>query len=344
VAIHHKVYRAGILGCGRIGCFLDDDPKRRGIWTHAGAYAPCPRTELSALADWDADARRLAGHRWNVERVYPDLESMLQAERLDILSVCTPSGSHASAVLAAAAAGVPAVWCEKPMAVSVREAETLLELPKTCIVAINHTRRWDRAYETAREWLKAGNAGRLRAACAWYAGGVSNIGSHLFDTLRFLLGDAEWVWANANYFQERDPTASGVVAFSDGLLCHVIGCRGDLLLFEIDLLGDKGRLSISNNGARVESWATEPSSRYSGYDELKTNQVLWEGDDERRMLTELEEIVRCLDDSQMKPRCDVSDGLKAVELVTAFLYSAQTGKRITLPLAAGERGFSIPVR
>ena len=33
-----RIYRAGVIGCGRIGCAFDDDPKRGYVSTHAGAY------------------------------------------------------------------------------------------------------------------------------------------------------------------------------------------------------------------------------------------------------------------------------------------------------------------
>jgi predicted dehydrogenase len=338
-----EVYRAAIVGCGQIGCFFDDDPKRQGIWTHAGAYAACPQTKLTALADVDAAARERAARRWGVSHVYPDLESMLRDERVDILSVCTPSNAHAFALRAVATAGVPAVWCEKPMTITLQEADEVVALSRTQIVAVNHTRRWDGAYETAREWIQQGGAGKLVAATAWYTHGVANIGSHLFDTLRFLLGETEWAWAAPDRSGDADPTLSGVVGFAGGVVCHVIGCGRDLLLFEIDLVGSEGRLRISENGTRVEARAMEPSSRYSGYREPGAPTPLWKGQDERRMLTAVEDIVRCLDKGG-EPRCTGRDGLKAIEMVTAFLQSAEMEKRVELPLVDLDRRRPIPVR
>lgn len=340
--VRQRVYRAAILGCGRIGCFFDDDPKRHGIWTHAGAYAVCPRTQLVALADVDPKAREMAGRRWGVTRLYADLESMLQSEKVDILSVCTPSNSHILAVRAAAARGVPAVWCEKPMTVSLDEADEIVALSRTRVVAVNHTRRWDRACEIAREWIAQGRAGKTLAVTAWYTYGVSNIGSHLFDILRYLFGEVEWVWAAPEGSGEADPTLSGVVGFSGGVRCHVVGCGREVLLFEIDVVGTDGRLRISENGCRVEAWTVGPSDRYSGYREPGRSTVLWNGPDEKRMLTALEDIVACLDRGG-DPRCSATDGRAAVETVAAFLRSAETGERVMLPLARGGSS-SIPVR
>jgi len=337
-------YRAAILGCGRIGCRLDDDPKRRGIWTHAGAYAACHRTGLVALADVDPEALRWAGGRWGVARLHGTLDALLDAGGIDILSICTPSDGHAPALRRALAAGVRAVWCEKPLVTTPREGDALLREVTGRPVAVNHTRRWDRAYETARTWLQAGTMGKVRAAAAWYTGGVSNIGSHLFDALRFLLGDPEWVWAGGVAVEARDPNLSGTIGFAGGAVCQVLGCGDDdLLLFEIDIVGDQGRLRISANGGRVEAWPIGSSPRYSGYREPAEGTVLWEGEDTNRMRRAVEDIVGCLD-SRREPRCALRDGLWAVEMVAAFLRSAAKGERVELPLRETDRDIPIPVR
>ncbi len=337
-------YTAGIIGCGRIGCTLDDDPLRRGVWTHAGAYRACAATELVAAADVDATALARCGERWGVRRLYADYREMLARERLDIVSVCTPSHTHAAALRAALAAGVPAIWCEKPLAASVPEALDLVAECRGRVVAVNHVRRWDKAYETARAWLAAGRAREIRAASAWYTGGVSNIGSHLFDTLRFLLGEAAWVWAPPRDLQPGDPNVSGAIGFSSGVVCQILGCGpGDFLLFEIDLVGSDGRLRIGGNGTRVEAWDMGASARYLGSRELQESKVLWEGEDGERMVAALLDIVGCLEHGG-EPRCTVRDGQKAVELVGAFLSSVDERRPIALPLAGNACDAPVPIR
>ena len=337
------VYRAAIVGCGRVGCLLDDDPKRRGIWTHAGAYRACDRTRLVALADRDPQALDRAGRRWGIQRLYSDLESMLRSEEIDILSVCTPSDSHASRVREAAEAGVRAVWCEKPMAVTPAEAADLASLEDRLMIAVNHVRRWDRCYQRAKQFLEEGHLGRPLRVTAWYTHGISNMGSHLMDTLRTLCGEPRWVWAAPDESGAADPTLSGLIGFEGDLLCQVVGCGSEFLLFEVDLIGSRGRMRASSNGSRLETWRWETSSRYSDYQELASPEVLWEGQDEGRMLRAVEDIVRCLDEGG-RPRCNAQDGLRSVELVCAFLQSARTGNRVHLPLEKESRGLAIPVR
>jgi len=342
--VDRAVYQAAIVGCGRIGCFFDDEqPKRTGIWTHAGAYTASPRTRLIAVADVDPSARDRAAHRWGITRMYPDVASLLQHERVDILSVCTPSDTHADMIRAAAASGVSAVWCEKPMTATLTDADELIAREKLPIVAVNHIRRWDRAYQQTKTLVEQGRLGTIVSAVAWYTHGVANIGSHMIDVLRFLLGEVEWVCAVGGKADQPDPTLSGLVVFASGVVCHLVGCGSGMLLFELELVGTDARLRISQNGRRIEFWRVETSPRYAGYREPGSCEVIWEGEDGQRMLTALNDLVRCLDD-QGTPRCTAEDGLKAVEVVAALRQSAAMGCRVTLPLRDAERHVAILMR
>ena len=87
-------YRAGVIGCGRIGFEFDKDPNRKYIATHTGAYNYVKDIELVAVCD--IDKKRLKGcmERWNIPAGYSDLKEMLKRENLDILSICTLSSTH----------------------------------------------------------------------------------------------------------------------------------------------------------------------------------------------------------------------------------------------------------
>src|SRR5579864_2106046 len=110
--------RAGIVGCGRIGCAFDDDPRRGYVSTHAGAYALSPDVHLAALADIDAAKLERYGNKFEVPARYTDYRAMLERERLDILSVCTWNDTHRPIIADAVERGVRAIFCEKPVAES----------------------------------------------------------------------------------------------------------------------------------------------------------------------------------------------------------------------------------
>ena len=108
-------YNAAIIGCGRIGGMMDDDPKRKKIMTHAASYAHCPDVRLAAASDIDRTRLDSFGKRWQVEYLYTDYTDMLEKEDIDILSICTHSDSHHEIIKKALECndGIKAVFCEK---------------------------------------------------------------------------------------------------------------------------------------------------------------------------------------------------------------------------------------
>ncbi len=105
------VYRAAIVGTGRIASTYDDevtdrrDPafyqgehRQAGLYTvlpvsHAGAFATTPGFRLVAAANRTEPKLRAFGERWGVRALYADFRAMLRDERPDVVSVCTQSES-----------------------------------------------------------------------------------------------------------------------------------------------------------------------------------------------------------------------------------------------------------
>lgn len=88
---------------------------------HLSAYAEAERVDVVAVADTDASALDEAPA--SIAR-YGDAAEMLRAERPDIACILTPPASHAALTALAAEAGAH-VLCEKPIAPSLKEAETM---------------------------------------------------------------------------------------------------------------------------------------------------------------------------------------------------------------------------
>ena len=340
-----NVYRAAIAGCGRVAGGFDDDPLRTSIWTHAGAYLAHPRTRLVAAADRDPRALAAFGRRWGVESLYSNVSSLLANEAVDILSVCTWSDSHHEIASMAAQAGVKAIWCEKPIAASLAEADGMLHDCQNAVLAVNHVRRWDPAYCRSRELLKQGAIGQLQGAVCTYSGGISNIGTHLFDTLIYLMGPALEVRTHTGAAGcSSDPSPSGDILFQDGSVAHVVGCDPQAyLIFEIDLLGADGRLRLVNNGRRVEWWSATDSPNYSGVRELEFKKLVHQGDEGQRMVEAISDIIDCVEQGG-KPRCSGEDGRAALELAAAFIRSYKSGRRVRLPLTGKSLHQKLPVR
>ncbi|MFZ1060127.1 MAG: hypothetical protein WAP47_13145, partial [Candidatus Rokuibacteriota bacterium] len=74
-------YRAAVVGCGRIGVTMEEDPRRVRPATHAGAYRACPDTELAALVDVEGERLAHAQRVFGGVRGFAAVEEMLDAVR-----------------------------------------------------------------------------------------------------------------------------------------------------------------------------------------------------------------------------------------------------------------------
>ncbi len=122
------MYKAGVIGLGRIGAEFED--------SHLAAYRDCKQTELVTVAD----TRAIQGFN-----TYPHHLLMVMSRELDIVSVCTPVETHCQIVYDIAPF-VKAIYCEKPMAVTLEECDKMIEACEkhNTILQINHQRRFVR--------------------------------------------------------------------------------------------------------------------------------------------------------------------------------------------------------
>jgi predicted dehydrogenase len=328
-------YRAAVIGLGRIGSAFDEDPKRTEIWTHAGAYQACPETELGAGADPDPARRDAFRTLRKVDRVYADWREMLRVEKPDIVSVCTPVASHYEIALGVANAGVRAVFLEKPMCGQIWQAR---EIAETCerhgvVLAVNHLRRWDPIVAQARAIVAAGAIGEPRSVVGWYSEKVYNIGTHLLDAMRYLAGEIEWVCGDGFAGASVDePTVAGFLGFV-GHAKGFLACQGrrESFVFELDLLGSRGRLRLADNCRRLELSVFRESANFSGYEELATEVLPAAPEGPPAFLGAVAELADCLRGRKAAPACTGRDGLLALAAAEALRVSAaEGGRRISL--------------
>ena len=247
------VYRAAIVGCGRIADTIEDEIESAPGWqllpfSHAGAYQRSPRTQLVAAADPNLERRASLGRRRGVseEHLYADYREMLRKERPDVVSVCVPTRFHAEVALAVAASeSVKAIFLEKPIAQSLADADRLIAAfeARNLAVAVNHTRTWDPHYATVRRLIAEGAIGRPHSLMCHGREGALFGGTHLFDLLRSLLDrEPEWVVGELVPGRTFDPGARGVISFGEDVRAYVNIAEDDPVGFEIDVVGTEGRI------------------------------------------------------------------------------------------------------
>ena len=138
-----KQYRAALVGCSRMGAFIDNEvvgtPHHVPPYSHAAGYEACDRTDLVAGTDLRPDVLEVFGQRYGVgkDHLYTDYKELIAKEQPDILSVATQPEQRAEIAIYAAEHGVKALYCEKALCASLPEADAMVEAVERNGVALN---------------------------------------------------------------------------------------------------------------------------------------------------------------------------------------------------------------
>lgn len=336
-------YRAGIIGTARVGSFYDEllaaTPELIPS-SHAGCYASHPQTELVAGSDLSAERLQAFGEKWGVRATYPDFREMLTREQLDIVSVTTSWG-HDHAVIAAevAESGVKAVFCEKPIATSMAEADRIVRAVRehgvTFVCA--YLRRWNPRYQAIRAALAGGVIGQVASITAMTASSLMHSGSHYTDLMAFLCGDPRpvWAWGTVEPVAETttsrtarvDPAASGYFEMDNGVRFLLDGVSPGPLTFVIS--GTLGKLVILNDARTVEVWqaAAGGSDRW-----LQQVPFALPAIERSPVLLALEDLIASME-ARREPSCGERQAAQAMEMCLALHLSHRKGGcRVALPI------------
>lgn len=330
-------HRVGIIGAGRIAGSIQDEIEHGPFefllpYSHAGAYAAVPGMELVAVAD--VNAARLAefAARWNVPATYADYRELLAKESLDIVSICTPTRSHAEVLLAVAERGVKGIYLEKPIAQSLREADRMIAAieRRGVTVVVNHLRTFDPYYRRVRWLIDQGVIGALQGVTVYWREGFSFGGSHLFDALRFLIGaEAAWVYGHLDAGDGLfDPGGSGLIGFANGVEVYVNNRPGHPLASEFDIVGERGRIRLGN-ALFPELYVTDEQSPFG---EMVRRVFPGSVVAKSAMTVAVEELARAIERGE-KTASDLTDGRKNLEIAVAFHLSDRANAPVQLPIA-----------
>lgn len=325
------IFQTAVIGLGNIGFKFSHDNKRKGTWSHIDAYSKCPATNLVGAVEIDQNTIDLFHSQFPHIPVYPTVKALFAEHHIDIVSICVPTHLHYTLFKEIIEYEIRAIFCEKPLSFSVNESEQMVSLAKerNIVLAVNYTRRWQKSFISAKKMVDDGKIGNLRAITAYYPGQIFNIGSHLFDTVCMISKIQPISYSAVTIQPGPDPSISGWMCCNQNILFSFIatGKREDLL-FEIDIIGDEGRLKILENGEKVEYYQFKESNRYSAYRELIKEDIpaLDEND---RFADAIVNIVHVLEGSAREVLSSGHDGLAVDMIIDAIVRSAQlNGKPI----------------
>jgi predicted dehydrogenase len=260
----------GIVGYGMMGR------------AHAYGYTVAPRVReltvtprLRAISGRDADAVARAASRYGVEEWMTDWRALVERPDVDIVDVCTPPGTHAEIVEAAAAAG-KAVLCEKPLAADYGSARRAADAARAAGVpnAIGFNYRRLPALALLEQMVGEGAVGDVllwratwlsdefldaRIPFDWRfekrvgASTIADLGAHLIDLALWVVGEIDEVGAHSETFtRERSGREVDVDEASACLVRFAAGARGTFELarvcarrpcdFSVEVNGTRGTL------------------------------------------------------------------------------------------------------
>ena len=346
--MEEKTYGIALVGAGSIA------------HVHAAAVRRIANARLVAVCDTSERACRMfsdaeGGIEWT-----DDLDRLLERDDIDIVNICTPSGTHAELAVKIAKAGKHLI-VEKPLDITLERVDMIVAAAKENSIKLTgiFPYRFRRGVQVAKEAIQQGRLGRLVLADAyvkwhrpqryyrgWHGtwaldggGALMNQSIHNIDLLQWLAGPVESVFghiATLGHDMEAEDTASAVLVFENGALGVIQGATscwpGEPMRAEFH--GTEGTIILKEG--RITVWKLSDAS----CDEEKAMTALETQDehpyDDPRAIGHTQHRLQIEDmlvaiEKDHEPQVSGAEARKAVEIIQAIYSSARQNKVMRFP-------------
>ena len=332
-----------IVGCGRIS-------KR-----HIQVLTETPGIRLVAVCDIVEERARTAAEPHGIP-YYLDAMEMVKKEKPEMVAILTESGSHARVAISLAP-HVSALVVEKPMALTLEDADGLIETCDHCATRLFVVKqnRYNPPVVKLRKAMERGAFGKLVMGTvrvrwcreqsyydqdSWRGtwkddGGVfTNQASHHIDLLQWMMGPVESVkayTATRLVKVETEDTGVAVLRFKNGALGVIeatTACRPKDLEGSLSIMGERGSVVIGGFAVnKLETWNfTDPEIMREAADDPSQvvpnvyglgHQVFYQ------------DVLDCMETGR-NPMLAGLEGRKSLEIINALYESAATGSEVFL--------------
>ena len=364
------------IGVGMLGYAFMGKAHAHALRTLAHMTWPPPLVpELVAIAGRDEAAVAEAAQRYGFERHVTDWRELVADERIGLFDNLGPNALHAEPTIAAAQAGKH-VLCEKPLGRDAAESREIFE--RVAATGVQHlcgfNYRFMPAIRLARQLLEAEELGEIHHVRARYlqswggdpdrtgvwrfdaeqagSGALGDLGTHIIDLVRYLVGEPVAVSALTRTFRDAPGLGEGGVddAFAaaveleggavgtleasrfatgriNGLALEINGSRG-AITFDVERLNE---LQVARPRFFERVLVTEPEHPFMEHWWPPGHIVGW-GDS---FVHELHHLLRAIaGEGTVAPHgATFEDGWRASEVAEAIARSAASGRREVLPRA-----------
>jgi predicted dehydrogenase len=282
-------------------------------------------------------------------------------DEVDVVCVCTPTGTHAEIAEAAVAAGKHLV-VEKPIDVTLERADRIIEAARKANVklACIFPLRFTKGTALARQAVGAGRLGRLVLADAyikWYrtqeyydssdwkgtwtldgGGALMNQGIHNIDLLNYLAGPVTSVVARIDtlaHRMETEDTAVALLSFANGALGTIEGSTGSWPgdAGRVELHGDRGTIALEDG--RIVTWELADATPEEKEQIVGLEAIHGSGASaatgigyelHRRQLSDMVEAIQF----DRPPAIDGAEARRSVAIIRAIYDSSEQGNWVEL--------------
>ncbi len=322
-----------------------------------------------AVADEHEAGRAACAKKLGVERTYADYREMLAKEQPQIVAVAPRwLDCHRDMAIACAAAGAH-IFMEKPLSRTLAEADEMIAACDRAKVkcAIAHQTRYSPKLARVKELIAHGQLGEIlelrgRGKEDPRGGGedLMVLGTHIFDLMRFIAGDARW--CSARVFDGGKSTTKATVRSGNEGIGPLAGDTLDAMYgfdhnvsgyfashrptdrggsrFGLTVYGTKGVLDIATGGlgtvhfladpnwsaARSKKPWVEVSTVGLGQPEPLKDRGLHGGN-----VAIAQDLLRCIE-ANTQPLGSIRDGRAALEMILAVYESHRLGAPVSIPL------------
>ena len=318
--------RVGVLGAGFAGAM------------HARSALGIDGVAVTAVAAATVEEAAPIAHETGA-RIEPDAATLCRAKDIDLVVVATPTYLHAEHAIAAARAGKH-VFCEKPLARTLADAERIVRACDDARVAlaVGHVVRYFPEYQAAKRMLDDGTLGRatlatltrgnfaVGSARPWYldpqksGGVVLDLMLHDLDTVRWWFGEPQRIFAR--HMRAGDgglEYALATLRFDDRPIVHIEGSWAEHGGFRTGF-----ELRAANGMLVHDSRAASPfvvQAPGGGAPAMMASPTLAESPYQRQLRDVFARIAR-----GERPLVDGREGLRTLALGLAVIESAETGR------------------
>lgn len=331
------MYKVGVIGLGQIAYHIDKDPNRKVIWSHIKAYQAIESTEILAICDINENLVNQIGQECGVALRYSDYNAMLEENDFDIVSICTPIHTHYEIVKKCVDTGVKAIFCEKTLSFSLKEAENIEAICKenNIVLSVNHILRWDIIVHEIKQLLDNKAIGKINTMVGYGATALHTSTSHLIDLMvyfsdskpKWVIGEKQIDFVRVVH-GVKDPGGIGLIKFENEIMGFIKGTSSTpyKYMLELDIMGDEGRIKLYNNGFTYDlfQYSNESSNAGTNYGSLKLVKTVNKEKENERMIDAVLNIISCLENGG-QPLANGTSSINSIKIIEGLKLSNDIG-------------------